>query len=577
MSVRFTMPLQQWMSSLGVPGAGYKLYFYTTGTSTPLNTYSDDGLTVPNANPVIADATGTWGPIFLQALDYKVVLTTASGAQISSADPVHGNPTFAGVSAKDYGAVGDGVADDTAALQAWLTAIGTGYYATTIAGPGIGFLPAGKYKHTATLTIPANAYVYGVPWKSTLRPTSAVTTAAVIQAAGSTLRGIVIDGINAGNISGLSIGASGLTNNGATYQVVSVRFTSGAASYALNVARAVIWTFTDCYFGDSTYGANILDSGNGSPTTLAFTNCLFKGNSQVGLQMFTGQECQFIGCIFEQNGSLGSYCNVAGGGGGFAVVQNILFQGCYWESNQTSLASGAARHAAYHAYARGDDIKFRDCFFANGTGHASFLTEARALQLDNANEYLVDHCDVAIEAGQISLISGSQGTFVNWIDLCGDPLVTVSDATTFGNTRIIYEKHGVWTPVLTFAASGDLAVGYAANGQQGRYIRQGNRYTLTGFLDVSTFTFTTATGNLRVTGLPLPAKTVTGFEWTGECNSFQGITKANYTSIAAKIASGNSYIEFDISGSAQALATVAFGDVPTGTAKKLKFTVTYEV
>lgn len=90
MATRFTMPLAQWISSLGVPGAGYKLYFYTTLTSTPLDTFSDDLLTVPNTNPVVADSTGTWGAIFLSGTDYKVVLTTSSGAVIATADPVHG-------------------------------------------------------------------------------------------------------------------------------------------------------------------------------------------------------------------------------------------------------------------------------------------------------------------------------------------------------------------------------------------------------------------------------------------------------------------------------------------------------
>lgn len=48
------------------------------------------------------------------------------------------------LSAKSYGAVGDGVADDTAALQAWLNAVPTG---------GRGILPPGRYRITSTLTV----------------------------------------------------------------------------------------------------------------------------------------------------------------------------------------------------------------------------------------------------------------------------------------------------------------------------------------------------------------------------------------------------------------------------------------
>lgn len=92
MALRFTMPIAQWVSSLGVPLAGAKLYFYASGTSTPLDTYSDAALTVPNTNPVVADSTGVWGSIYLQAADYKVNLTTSTGAQVAgfSIDPVSG-------------------------------------------------------------------------------------------------------------------------------------------------------------------------------------------------------------------------------------------------------------------------------------------------------------------------------------------------------------------------------------------------------------------------------------------------------------------------------------------------------
>lgn len=52
------------------------------------------------------------------------------------------------VSVKDFGAVGNGVADDTAAIQAALNAMST-------AGGGTVFAPAGQYRLTAKLTIPS--------------------------------------------------------------------------------------------------------------------------------------------------------------------------------------------------------------------------------------------------------------------------------------------------------------------------------------------------------------------------------------------------------------------------------------
>lgn len=70
--------------------AGSKLYFYTTGTSTPLATYSDQALTIANANPVVADASGRFGAIWLQNADYKVVLKSSADVTLVTRDPVKG-------------------------------------------------------------------------------------------------------------------------------------------------------------------------------------------------------------------------------------------------------------------------------------------------------------------------------------------------------------------------------------------------------------------------------------------------------------------------------------------------------
>lgn len=88
------MPYQYAQSLTGAPLAGSRLYFYASGTTTPLDTYSDDALTIPNTNPVEADQYGVFPNIFLQSLQYRVVHTEAPtatggpGAQIWTADPV---------------------------------------------------------------------------------------------------------------------------------------------------------------------------------------------------------------------------------------------------------------------------------------------------------------------------------------------------------------------------------------------------------------------------------------------------------------------------------------------------------
>ncbi len=86
------------MASLYVPsragsptGNGYKLYFYETGTTNPINTYSQSDLAMghENTNPVVADSNGLFGPIYLLPTpDYKVILTNAVGTAIWTTDPI---------------------------------------------------------------------------------------------------------------------------------------------------------------------------------------------------------------------------------------------------------------------------------------------------------------------------------------------------------------------------------------------------------------------------------------------------------------------------------------------------------
>lgn len=89
MANRFFSPDQQFVDSAGAPYAGGLLYFYASGTSTPLDTYSDSSLAIPNTNPVVLDSAGAAGDVFLQDLTYKVVLQDSNAVQVWTADPVY--------------------------------------------------------------------------------------------------------------------------------------------------------------------------------------------------------------------------------------------------------------------------------------------------------------------------------------------------------------------------------------------------------------------------------------------------------------------------------------------------------
>lgn len=94
MAGRFINPLPQFMDATPTMLSGAKLFFYATGTSTKLNTYSDSALSSANTNPVVLNSAGRPAvDIFLQDLNYKVVLAPSTDSDpptspIWTADPV---------------------------------------------------------------------------------------------------------------------------------------------------------------------------------------------------------------------------------------------------------------------------------------------------------------------------------------------------------------------------------------------------------------------------------------------------------------------------------------------------------
>lgn len=171
-------PKQQFLDANGNPLSGGKVYTYAAGTTTPLTTYTDESGTTPNTNPVILDSRGEAG-IWLGVASYKLKLTTATDVEIWTVDNIvsasvqaladlseSGGSALVGflqagtgavattvqaklretVSVLDFGAVGDGVADDTAAVQAAVSS-----------GAAIVVVPASKnVKVVSEITVPAS-------------------------------------------------------------------------------------------------------------------------------------------------------------------------------------------------------------------------------------------------------------------------------------------------------------------------------------------------------------------------------------------------------------------------------------
>ena len=180
----------QFFTNSGVPLAGGKLYTYAAGTTTPAVTYTSSSGATPHTNPIILDSAGrvATGEIWLTGgVSYKFLLKDSNDVLIATYDNVSGisdnadllayeaaiaassGSSLVGfiqsgtgavattvqaklrqtVSVKDFGAVGDGTTDDTAAIQAALNAA----YQV--------FLPTGTFRITSTITISSAGSLIG--------------------------------------------------------------------------------------------------------------------------------------------------------------------------------------------------------------------------------------------------------------------------------------------------------------------------------------------------------------------------------------------------------------------------------
>jgi hypothetical protein len=218
---------------------------------------------------------------------------------------------------KDFGAVGDQVADDTAAIQACFDAAygpvsnphsGAGDVGSPLYTNKAVFIPAGSYKTTAPLLLTqvSGAHIFGA---------GRLSTSIKIQTGGSAV--IKTNGCAYSKFERMALGAPAGSN--------SVCFDLDWVQTVGNTTALQSNTFSDMAFGGADYGLRIGQSlAMGSETTVL--NCSFYGHAVAGLATKNQNALMttVIGGNFE-NCAIGISCPP--GGGSVPIIEGVSFQG----------------------------------------------------------------------------------------------------------------------------------------------------------------------------------------------------------------------------------------------------------
>ena len=250
------------------------------------------------------------------------------------------------VNVKDFGAVGDGITDDTAALQAALNYAGTVDF--NIISNKMNnvksrlFIPSGKYNYSS-LNIPDGITIEGASKASTTLIDIGTTTGVASINVGDSVNEIARAGL-----SNITIKGSQLTNRDGIKYNKAVRF-SGLDT-------------VDIYHFD-------INVDFGDSFALAFNNCYIFGALKYNVKIDNGTASTFENCRIELAGDKGIFID---GQGTFEPI-NVTFKQCKIQSN-------------FNEGIHGTDVVYlalNECFFEanNQSGQGDCIL----LQLGTAN------------------------------------------------------------------------------------------------------------------------------------------------------------------------------------------------
>lgn len=341
----------QFFDDNGVPLAGGLLYTYAAGTTTAATTYTSVTGLSANPNPIVLDAGGRVpNEVWLTTnASYKFVLQDSEAVLIGTWDNIPGitdadalatklantsniaqgdaligfkqtyalgvMPGAVGktlndkmqdlVSVKDFGAVGDGVADDTAAIQAGID-LACQY-------GGCVYLPAGTYKITAALVFSMNSGTVD-PFKRPSMRGDGMAATTIYQTTND--NGIEIVGYDANpagyclfqdfTLYGYQLNKIGIALQDIAFATIDNVYLAGWATglYGVNVLSS---TFNDLVIRYNTGGFFFEPNSSlgfySEPNAITMSNCTVGNNYAYGGRVIGAGTFNYTGGSIEANGA----------------------------------------------------------------------------------------------------------------------------------------------------------------------------------------------------------------------------------------------------------------------------------
>lgn len=349
-----TNPKVQFLAADGSPLVGGKLYTYLAGTSTLTTTWQDLNQLTANTNPIILDARGEALVWLDPAIAYKFVLQTSASVAVWTVDNITGAVpgTFltdlagsggsalvgfiqAGsgavartaqskmrevISVKDFGAVGDGAADDTSAIQLAFD------YAASLSHAEVYFpAPASHYKTTSPITADSAVSIRGDGQHTTIIATGLLSSQYVID-----YNCDAADVVENAFIKGLTVRSNNGAPSGFRLKNISYVTMKDVRAYGLlhgvylEGSRCFSNTFEELNSYNLTGNTVRFAAGFTGGGHFAFVGCTFTGDvGFVVTDTAVTDSLSFNGCNFEQCTTNSFYIG--------GTVRGVTFTGCRTE------------------------------------------------------------------------------------------------------------------------------------------------------------------------------------------------------------------------------------------------------